>query len=111
MKETYLKYAIAATVTLFAGIAFAFDFPLRAKEFPQLAMLMLAVIARVIPGRKMAFKARPTLPQPFGNLHVMQRCLLSCSPQERASKTIRKLRVSATGRKYLPNICQNPIAT
>lgn len=50
MKEPYLKYLLALAVTLIAGVGFAFDFLLRAKDYPELSMVMLAVIALVIAG-------------------------------------------------------------
>lgn len=48
MDDKILRYGAATAATLFAGIGFAFKFLLDAKDYPQLSLVLLAIVAVAI---------------------------------------------------------------
>ncbi|WP_321365426.1 hypothetical protein [uncultured Celeribacter sp.] len=48
MNDKILRYGSATAAMLFAGIGFAFKFLLDAKDYPQLSLVLLAVVAVAI---------------------------------------------------------------
>ncbi|MCE8418863.1 hypothetical protein [Rhodovulum sulfidophilum] len=48
MDDKILRYGAATAATLFTGIGFAFKFLLDAKDYPQLSLVLLAVVAMAI---------------------------------------------------------------
>lgn len=48
MDDKILRYGAATAATLFTGIGFAFKFLLDAKDYPQLSLVLLAVVAVAI---------------------------------------------------------------